>query len=111
MSRTRREKFQVHLNLNVRGLAPSSTLAINEKSNELVREGRKVFRFGLGQSPFPVPDSVVETLKQNAHQKDYLPVKGLRTLREAVSNFNMRYQHVYTDPEDVLIGPGSKELI
>ena len=111
MSRTRREKFQVHLNLNVRGLAQSATLAINEKSNELVREGRKVYRFGLGQSPFPVPDSVVETLKLNAHQKDYLPVKGLRALRESVSNFNMRYQHVYTDPEDVLIGPGSKELI
>lgn len=111
MSRTKREKFQVHLNLNVRGLAPSATLAINEKSNELAREGRKVFRLGLGQSPFPVPESVVETLKLNAHQKDYLPVKGLPALREAVSNFNMRYQHVYTDPQDVLIGPGSKELI
>lgn len=111
MSRTRREKLQVNLNLNVRGLAQSATLAINEKSNELAREGKKVFRFGLGQSPFPVPDSVVETLKQNAYQKDYLPVKGLKALREAVSNFNMRLQHVYTDPEDVLIGPGSKELI
>lgn len=111
MSRTKREKFQVHLNLNVRGLAPSATLAINEKSNELAREGRKVFRLGLGQSPFPVPDSVVESLQRNAHQKDYLPVKGLQSLREAVSNFNLRYQHVHTDPEDVLIGPGSKELI
>jgi len=111
MSRTRREKFQVHLNLNVRGLAPSATLAINEKSNELIREGREVFKLGLGQSPFPVPDSVVEALRKNAHQKDYLPVKGLKALRESVSNFNLRYQHVMTDPEDVLIGPGSKELI
>lgn len=111
MSRTKREKFQVHLNLNVRGLAPSATLAINEKSSMLAREGRKVFRLGLGQSPFPVPATVVESLQRNAYQKDYLPVKGLPLLREAVSNFNMRYQHVHTDPEDVLIGPGSKELI
>jgi aspartate aminotransferase len=111
MARVRKEKFQVNLNLNVRGLAPSATLAINEKSNELLSSGRKVFKLGLGQSPFPVPDSVVKALQHHAHEKDYLPVKGLKALREAVSYFNMRHQHVMTDPDDVLIGPGSKELI
>ena len=111
MARIRKEKFQVHLNLNVRGLTPSATLAINEKSNELIREGREVFKLGLGQSPFPVPDSVVEALRRSAHEKDYLPVKGLKSLRESVSGFNLRTQHVMTDPEDVMIGPGSKELI
>ncbi len=111
MARFKKERFEVHLNLNVRGLSPSATLAINEKSNQLISEGRKVFKLGLGQSPFPVPPSVVEALRQNAHQKDYLPVKGLKQLRESVSEFNMRHQHVMTDPEDVLIGPGSKELI
>jgi hypothetical protein len=31
---------------------------INERSNELIAEGRKVFKLGLGQSPFPVPGPV-----------------------------------------------------
>lgn len=69
-----------HLNLNVRGLG--ATLAINEQSSALQQTGRTVFRLGLGQSPFPVPDSVVEALKANAHQKDYLPVRGLPARRE-----------------------------
>ena len=40
----------VHLNLNVRGLKQSATLAINEKSTQLIKEGRQVYRLGLGQS-------------------------------------------------------------
>jgi aspartate/methionine/tyrosine aminotransferase len=35
-----------------------------------------------------VPRSVVEALKENAHQKDYLPVKGLRELRDAVATIS-----------------------
>ncbi|TSA24191.1 MAG: aminotransferase class I/II-fold pyridoxal phosphate-dependent enzyme [Bacteroidetes bacterium] len=109
--RTRREHLHINLNLNVRGLKPSATLAINEKCRTLQQEGREVFKFGLGQSPFPVPEIVVEALRRNAHQKDYLPVKGLPQLREAVAEYNYRTQKVKTDPAGVLIGPGSKELI
>lgn len=101
----------VHLNLNVRGLAPSATLAINEKSAELQAQGQPVYRLGLGQSPFPVPDRVIQSLRDNAHRKDYLPVCGLDSLRASVAGFNERQQGIYTDPGLVMIGPGSKELI
>jgi aspartate aminotransferase len=101
----------IHLNLNVRGLAPSATLAINEKSAELQSKGLPVYRLGLGQSPFPVPERVVQALRDNAHEKDYLPVGGLKELREAVASFNQRTQGIRTNPDYVMIGPGSKELI
>ena len=58
---------------NIQSLKPSATLAINEKSKELILNGKKVYRFGFGQSPFPVPEKVVSALKKNAHKKDYLP--------------------------------------
>ena len=109
--RTKREHLHVNLNLNVRGLKTSSTLAINEKCQVLQKKGIEVVKFGLGQSPFPVPDIVVEALRRNAQQKDYLPVKGLPQLREAVAAYNYLTQKVSTDPSNVLIGPGSKELI
>ncbi len=106
------ERFHVvNLNLNVRGLRPSATLAINDRSNELRRQGRRVFKLGLGQSPFPVPLPVVEALKANAFRKDYLPVKGLPELREAVADYHRRRDHVPATGEDVLVGPGSKELM
>jgi len=101
----------VHLNLNVRGLPISATLAINERSAELIERGQDVVKLGLGQSPFPVPDVVVNALRENAHQKDYLPVRGLGRLREAVAGHHRRRHGIERSGEDVLVGPGSKELM
>ena len=42
-------------------LKPSATLAINEESNKLKKSGKKVYKFGFGQSPFPIPESIVST--------------------------------------------------
>ena len=111
MNSKRNKTPDVNLNLNVRGLPQSATLAINERSKKLIREGQKVFRLGLGQSPFPVPKPVVDALKVNAHQKDYLPVQGLDMLREAVAEYHHRSQGIDCVGDDVLIGPGSKEHI
>jgi aspartate aminotransferase len=102
---------EVNLNLNVRGMPNSATVAINERSNELLGEGRDVIKLGLGQSPFPVPEPVVQALRDNAHQKDYLPVRGLPVLRDAVANYHRRTDEVDRTGDDALIGPGSKELM
>ncbi len=103
--------IRVDLNLNIRGLSKSTTLAINEKSRELQQQGKKVYRLGFGQSPFPVPEPVVQALKNHAAEKDYLPVKGLHELRESIAGFYNRRQNLDRSAEDILIGPGSKELL
>jgi len=111
MARKKKGPPDVQLNLNVRGLSQSATLAINERSAQLRHQGRHIFRLGLGQSPFPVPQPVVEELKAQAHQKSYQPVKGLWELREAVAEYHRRNHGIDCGGEDVLIGPGSKELM
>ena len=111
MSKSNNNILSTSLNLNVRSLSTSATLAINEKSRQLISEGKTVYRLGLGQSPFPVPEQVVRALKENAFQKDYLPVRGLPELREAVAAFNRRAHGLSCTAEDVIVGPGSKELI
>ena len=57
------ETKPVSLDMRVRGLEQSATLAINERVRQLRALGRVVYNLGLGQSPFPVPDSVVEALR------------------------------------------------
>lgn len=111
MLKSRKSNPFVNLNLDVRGLNQSATLLINEKCNELIKQGKTVCKLGLGQSPFPVPDIVQEALRRNAHQKDYLPVKGLLALREAIAEFNFRHQKINCSADDIMVGPGSKELI
>ena len=41
-------------------LRPSATLAINEESNKLIRSGKKVYKFGFGQSPFPISSKFLQ---------------------------------------------------
>ncbi len=103
--------WQESINLNLRSLRSSATVAINEHSNDLLAQGRTVYKLGLGQSPFPVPAPVVQALQDNAFQKDYLPVKGLRPLREIVAEYHSRKEGIERLPDGVIIGPGSKELM
>ena len=74
----------------IKNLDLSATLKINEISKNLEKEGKKIIKFGFGQSPFPIPDNIVEELKKNAHQKSYLPIQGLPDLREAISNYESK---------------------
>lgn len=104
-------RHEVHLNLNVRGLPLSPTLEINETSRRLIAEGKEVFRLGLGQSPFPVPEQVVQALRENAEQKDYLSVRGLEALRVAIADYHNRRYGLAFNWRNILIGPGSKELM
>ena len=92
-------------------LRPSSTLAINEESNRLKRSGKKVYKFGFGQSPFPVPDSIISALKNNANKNTYLPMQGLEELRLAIANYLNKNNNNNFKSEDILIGPGTKELM
>ena len=95
----------------IKKLEPSSTLKINELSKKLESQGKKIYKFGFGQSPFPVPLDVVEELKKNAHQNKYLPMQGLSELRLSISKYVNNKKKIHYKPEDVIIGPGTKELM
>ena len=74
----------------IKNLDLSATLKINEISKNLEKEGKEIIKFGFGQSPFQVPDKVVEELKKNAYQKSYLPILGLDELRESIANYESK---------------------
>ena len=91
-------------------LKPSATLAINEESNRLKKSGKKIYKFGFGQSPFPVPESVILALKANSNKHTYLPMQGLEELRSAIAD-NLNNNNNNFNKEDIVIGPGTKELM
>ena len=95
----------------VKNLKPSSTLRINELSKDLELQGKEIFKFGFGQSPFMVPQDVIDELKNNANQNKYLPMQGLSELREAVAKYTSNKKNYNYKSENVIIGPGSKELM
>ena len=95
----------------IKNLDLSATLKINEISKKLEQEGKEIIKFGFGQSPFPVPVKVVDELKKNAHQKSYLPIQGLDDLSVAISKYESKKKNKNFSSEQIIIGPGSKELM
>ena len=95
----------------VKNLKPSSTLLINEESKRLEKEGKKIFKFGFGQSPFQIPEYIVNELKKNSHQNKYLPMQGLPELREAIASYISNKKNYNYKADNVIVGPGTKELM
>lgn len=94
------------VNINI-----SATLQLNELTHALIDKGRTVYKFGLGQAPFPPPACTVEALRTHADQKAYTPVQGIMPLREAIVSFYSRRDNIQCTPENVLVAPGSKLLL
>jgi aspartate/methionine/tyrosine aminotransferase len=92
-------------------LEESATLAINQNIKDLRIDGNKVYHLGFGESPFPVPMTVKEGLAKGENLKSYQPTQGIYELREAVAKFYSYWFNLHYRPEDIFIGPGSKELL
>ncbi|XP_078331755.1 aspartate aminotransferase-like isoform X2 [Crassostrea virginica] len=92
--------------------APASNLLFNEHIRDLIQSGKKIYHFAFGQSPFPVVETAVQALRNHAGENAYLPVAGLKQLRQAICDFHQKYDGFDDlDPDGVIVGPGSKELI
>lgn len=89
----------------------ASNLMFNELVKQWMKSGRNIYHFGFGQSPFGVIEVGVEALRQHAGENSYLEVQGLLELRKGICRFHAKYDDVSFDPDDVIVAPGSKELI
>ena len=67
--------------------------------------------FAFGQSPFHVPPSLERGLCANADKGHYSEAEGIPELREAVADFNKRHFNLDVNPDRIVIGPGTKDLI
>lgn len=94
-----------------RQISPSATLLLNEQSALMANSGQEVFRFGFGQSPFPVCEVLESALKHNAYRKEYTEVQGLKSLREKVAQFHQTFEQRPVSADRIFIAPGSKALL
>lgn len=99
------------MNIKVKEIEKSETLLINELSRQQENDGKKIYKFGFGQSPFSPPEFLVESLKSHAYRHEYMPVQGITELREAVTKFHETDLGQKYDKDNVFIAPGSKILL
>lgn len=99
------------------GVEIPANLRINDRIKRYREDCRRMgcdrpyHHFAFGQSPFAPPPSVVEALKEHAHEHSYLPTAGLPALREAVAGYYRHHFRLDATPERIVVSPGSKEMI
>ena len=89
----------------------SSTLAANELISQMRAEGIDIAHMAFGQAPFPAPQRLVNSLRDHAGEKSYMPISGLPELRQAVAYHHALHTNTDMDSYDVVIGPGSKVML
>jgi len=99
------------MNKYLRTTKHSETLLVNQMSLLRASNNQSVFKFGFGQSPFPVPEAISQALSDAAHRKEYMNVQGHMPLREAIANFHAEKENKKWQGDNIIIGSGSKILL
>ncbi|GHH45261.1 aminopeptidase [Streptomyces candidus] len=88
----------------------SPNLALNEQVARLRADGRAIVHLGFGESRLPAFGPLVEQLCAGAGRNAYGPVAGSPDALASTAGWFAR-RGLPTDPDQVMLGPGSKPLL
>ena len=92
-------------------LAPSATLAMSQKSNEMKAQGINVINMSVGEPDFDTPEHIKEAGKKaiDDNFSKYSPVPGYLDLREAISEKLSRENGLNYSAQEIIVGTGGKQ--
>jgi aspartate aminotransferase len=94
-------------------LGTENAFVVLAEVNRLIRAGRDVVSFCIGQPDFPTPahiqDAAIEAIRAGRH--GYTPSAGIDELRAAAAASMAKLRGIAIAPEDVVVGAGAKPFI
>jgi len=94
-------------------LGTEGAFEVLAKARRLEAEGKQIVHLEIGEPDFATPDNIVESgisAMQNGYTH-YTPASGIFEAREAVAQFVTRTLKAEVDPNDVVLVPGSKNVL
>lgn len=94
-------------------LAPSATLAMSQKSNELKAQGIDVINLSVGEPDFNTPDHIKAAAKKAIEDNFsfYSPVPGYPALRKAICEKLKKENNFEYTPEEIVCSNGAKQSV
>jgi aspartate aminotransferase len=94
-------------------LGTENAFVVLAEVNELVRRGKDVISFCIGQPDFHTPvnvqEAAIRAVREGRH--GYTPSAGIAELREAAARYMGKMRGLSIRPEDVVVGGGAKPFI
>lgn len=101
------------LSARLNRLAPSATLAMSQRSNELKASGVDVVNLSVGEPDFNTPDHIKEAAKKaiDENYSRYSPVPGYPVLREAIVEKLKRENNLEYKSSQIVCSNGAKQSV
>lgn len=103
----------VQLSERLNRLAPSATLAMSQKSNEMRAKGIDVINLSVGEPDFNTPNHIKEAAKRaiDENYSKYSPVPGYLTLRKAIVEKLKKENQLEYQVSEILVSNGAKQCV
>jgi len=94
-------------------VAPSATIAVTSRAQELKAQGVDVVGFGAGAPDFDTPEYIKEAAIKSlkAGQTKYTPAAGIPQLRKAIAEKLLKDNKLEYAPEQVIVNIGGKHSV
>lgn len=94
-------------------MAPSATLAMSQKSNELKARGVDVINLSVGEPDFNTPQHIKEAAEKAIRENFtfYSPVPGYMSLRKAIAEKLHNENGLLYAPEQIVVSNGAKQAL
>ena len=94
-------------------LGTETAFEVLAEVNRLVRQGRDIVSFCVGEPDFDTPANVksagIKAIEDN--YTHYGPSAGLDVLRETIADYMAKAQGVAYSPDEIVVTPGAKPII
>ncbi len=103
----------VRISERIKTIAPSMTLAMSAKANELKAAGERVINFGVGEPDFNTPAHIVDAAKDALDKgyTKYVAAAGLPALKKAIVKKLKSENNLDYDPAQIVVSNGAKHSI
>lgn len=103
----------IKLSQRISEIAPSMTLAISAKANELKAAGEKVISFGVGEPDFDTPAHIVAAAKKalDEGKTKYVAAAGLPALKKSICKKLKEENGLDYEPAQIIVSNGAKHSI
>jgi aspartate aminotransferase len=101
------------LSKRANSLGTENAFVVLAEVNELIRQGKDIISFCIGQPDFPAPKHVqqagIDAITGGKH--GYTPSSGILELRQAAARYMGEMRGIQIDPDDIVVGAGAKPFI
>lgn len=98
----------------INSLAPSATIAMNQKASDMREQGYDIIDLSLGEPDFFTPQHIQSAAKSAIDSKKYFhypPVSGYKDLREAIAKKFREENNIQCSANNIVVSNGAKQSL